>query len=162
MGQPRNPHVHLLFDLPADRAQIAALGIDPDDAFVFAYAKVVPEVAPCPQIRTAVLTKTEAEFDRLLPVAREKGLKIPDAVVLHVADPGVVHLEDCCINSRDVQVIALAAPLNASKENLESIEKTKYFLHIDPDGNPDRAKRHMHNLGLSPTDGNIDCPNNLL
>jgi hypothetical protein len=157
MSAPRNPHVEILFDNDVDRAAVASLGIDVDDAFVFAFADLDPAVG-CKQIKTAVLTKTEADFDRLLPVANAAKMAIPQPIVQHVENPQTVFLEDCCKFSRDVQVIALAGPEDATPSTLKSIERTLQSLVIrDTDGQTIPTQRRMTKLRITPERIQKDC-----
>src|SRR5258708_5732491 len=95
MGNPRNPHVQLEFVSDDHKVAVSNLGINPEDCFLFAFAEDDP-AAGCKQIKTAVLTRTEAEFDRLAPSARAAGVALPQAILQHVASPQTVFLQDCC------------------------------------------------------------------
>jgi hypothetical protein len=159
MGVPINPNVKLEFDSDADRAAVSGMGIDVNDAFVFAFAELSKE-SGCKQIKTAVIAKNEAEFNRLVPIAQTAGLQIPKPIIDHVQDPPRVFLEDCCMFSRDVQLIVLAAPYQASADAapLQSIERPLQSLVIeDNDRNQDPAKRRMVRLRITPERITKDC-----
>ena len=157
MGLARNAHVKIDFDSPADAKAVEDLGIDLADTFVFAFADW-DEESGCNQIKTAVLTKDENEFDRLLPVAHAAGFQIPDPIVRHVQNPAAVYLEDCCQFNRNVQVIALSGPEQTAPETLQSVERLLQSVVIrETDLNPTRAQRGMVRTWIASTPIVRDC-----
>ena len=157
MGKARNPHVRVDFDHAADAAAVSGLGIDVSDAFVFAFAEQ-KEGETCKQIKTAVVTASEYHFDRLLPLANAAGLKIPEPIVQHVEDPQTIFLEDCCLVSRDVQVIALAPPDGTGSSTVRSLERQlQSVIIVDNDQNEDPTARGMIRLRISPKRVDKDC-----
>ena len=159
MGRPMNPDVRFVFDSDADETEVQKLGINTDDAFLFAYAEVVPSLG-CAQIRLAVLAKSQDDFTRLVPLAKAGGLPIPDSVVSYV-DPQKTDrpfLQDCCVFSRDVQVIALGAPDPGSGVTFRSVQRSgQSLIVLDDDRNPDPKLRGILRLHITPNRIRKDC-----
>ena len=163
MGDPINPNVRILFDDQTTKAAVTALDIDPDNLFFFAYAETDPG-ADCAQLKQVVLAKTEDDFDYLAPLAHDAGrLPVPTKVVDFInppKDPKVretVFLDDCCVFSRNVQVFALAPAANPGDPPRTQQWDAQSVVVLQDDRNPDKKKRRVNRLHITPLDIRKDC-----
>lgn len=159
MGAPMNPHVAISFDDAPTESAVTAMGIDPQDLFVFAYAVQDPGMN-CKQMKQAVLAKSEEEFSTLVPVAAKAGvLPVPTQIfeyLMSASDAKApVLLDDCCEFSRNVQIFAISP--SAGPTPLVRQWDAQSVVVLDTDRNVNKDLRHVTFLHIGSRDIKKDC-----
>lgn len=140
MGKALNSNVKFDFESPEAGKEVQALGINLEDAFLFAAAEIVTPQG-CKEIRYAVIAKSEPDFRRLLPAAKKAGHDIPEppATAGGISGTGpTVTIKSCCTFSRDAKVLAVGDD-PASTEQVRSAMFTGQSLIVE-ESRPDKEE----------------------